>query len=216
MKFVSYMLFVLSLIMLRSYSHEREFFVKNASFWSWLCHLLLYPFLSCWWCLCSNCGYLACPCLNCSMLLRSLYIWEAHACICRLHSCITNKGEESTQFMIPGGALHQEKIGRNAFVQGELALMHLGALFTWILVVLFCRWCRAHLPGLQESKILEHFLSVVSSRCPCLRGLRFFSLKWSFLGFCLVFDHMFEFFIRFFSCSLFSEVVACVLLDGEI
>jgi hypothetical protein len=31
--------------------------------------------------------------------------------------------------MIPGGALHQEKIGRNAFVQGELALMHLGALF---------------------------------------------------------------------------------------
>jgi hypothetical protein len=32
MKFVSYMLFVLSLIMFRSYAHERENFVKNASF----------------------------------------------------------------------------------------------------------------------------------------------------------------------------------------
>jgi hypothetical protein len=35
--------------------------------------------------------------------------------------------------MFPEGALHQEKIGRkigrNAFVQGELAFMHLGALF---------------------------------------------------------------------------------------
>jgi hypothetical protein len=69
------------------------------------------------------------------------------------------------------------KIGRNASVQGELAFMHLGALFPWILVVFFCRWCRALLPHLEESTILEHFTSVVSCHCPCLRGLRFFSLK---------------------------------------
>jgi hypothetical protein len=88
--------------------------------------------------------------------------------------------------------------------------MHLGALFTWILVVLFCRWCRALLPHLEESAILEHFISVVSSPCPCLRGPRFFSLKWSFLGFCLAFDHLFEFLFRFFSFYLFSELVTCV------
>jgi hypothetical protein len=65
-----------------------------------------------------------------------------------------------------------------------------GALFVRILVVLFRWWCRALLPHLKESAILEHFISVVSSRCPCLRGLRCFSLKWSFLGFCLAFDHL--------------------------
>jgi hypothetical protein len=32
MKFVSYMLYVLFLLMIRSYAHEREIFVKNASF----------------------------------------------------------------------------------------------------------------------------------------------------------------------------------------
>jgi hypothetical protein len=56
-------------------------------------------------------------------------------------------------------------------------------LFSWIVVVPFCRWCRAPLSHLEESANLEHFISVVSSRCPCLRGQRFFSLKWSFLGF---------------------------------
>jgi hypothetical protein len=37
MKFVGYMLFVLTLTMCRSCAHEREIFVKNASFLSWLC-----------------------------------------------------------------------------------------------------------------------------------------------------------------------------------
>jgi hypothetical protein len=32
MNFVSYMLYVLLLIMFRSYAHEREIYVKNASF----------------------------------------------------------------------------------------------------------------------------------------------------------------------------------------
>jgi hypothetical protein len=109
--------------------------------------------------------------------------------------------------MFPGGVFLE---GRNAFVQGELAFMCLGALFSWILVVLLCRWCRALLSHLEESAFLDHFISVVSGRCPCLRGPRSFLLKWSFLGFCLAFDHLFEFFFCFFSFSLFSELVTCV------
>jgi hypothetical protein len=66
------------------------------------------------------------------------------------------------------------------------------------------------LPRLEELAILEHFISVVSSHWPCLRGPRFFSLKWSFHGFCLAFDHLFEFLFHFFSFSLFSELVTCV------
>jgi hypothetical protein len=82
-------------------------------------------------------------------------------------------------------------------------------LFAWILVVLFCRWCQALLPH-EESEILKHFVSVVSSRFTSLGGLRFFSLKWSVLDFCWAFDHLFEFFVRFLSFSLFSKLVTCV------
>jgi hypothetical protein len=122
-------------------------------------------------------------------------------------------GGESTQFMHPGGVLHQgEKFGRNAFVQGSLHWCIWEPFVTWILVVLFCRWCRTLLLHLEESTILEHFISVVSSRFPCLRGPRFFSLKWSCFGFCLSFDHLFKFFICFFSFYLFSRLVTmCVL-----
>jgi hypothetical protein len=43
---------------------------------------------------------------------------------------VPNKGEESTQFLFPGGVcIEERKFGRNAFVQEELAFMHLGALF---------------------------------------------------------------------------------------
>jgi hypothetical protein len=92
--------------------------------------------------------------------------------------------------------------------------------FAWILVVLFCRWCRALLPHLEESAILEHFISVVSSRCPCLRGPRSFSLKWSFLGFCLDFDHLLEFsfvsFLFLFSPNWLLVCVVNALIKGEI
>jgi hypothetical protein len=57
---------------------------------------------------------------------------------------------------------------------------------------------------------LEHFILVVSRCCPCLRGPRFFSLKWSCFGFCSSFDHLFEFSSHFFYFSLFSELVTCV------
>jgi hypothetical protein len=46
--------------------------------------------------------------------------------------------------------------------------------FTWILVLHFCQWCRAHLPHLEELATLEYFISVMSSRCPCLRWPRCF------------------------------------------
>jgi hypothetical protein len=108
-------------------------------------------------------------------------------------------------------------VARGSFASREMHLFR-GSLhsciwelfFAWILVVLFCRWCRALLPHLEESAILEHFISVVSSRCPYLRRPSFFSLKWSFLGYCLAFDHLIGFFFHFFSFSLFSEMVTCV------
>jgi hypothetical protein len=54
-------------------------------------------------------------------------------------------------------------------------------------------------------------LMVLSSfASPCLRGARLFSLKWSFLGLCFAFDHLFELFSRFFSFFVFSELVTCV------
>jgi hypothetical protein len=40
----------------------------------------------------------------------------------------------------------------------------------WILVVPFCRWCRALLTHLEESAILEHFILVVLRCCPGLMG----------------------------------------------
>jgi hypothetical protein len=103
-----------------------------------------------------------------------------------------------------------EKLGEMHLFRGSLHSCIWELFFAWILVELFCRWCWALLPHLEESAISEHFISVVSSRCPYLRGSRFFSLKWSFLGFCLALDHFFEFFVRFFSFSLFSELVTCV------
>jgi hypothetical protein len=108
-----------------------------------------------------------------------------------------------------GNFASREKLGEMHLFRGA-RILHLGALFTWILVVLFCWLCRTLLPHLEESVILEHFISVVSSHCPCLRGLRLFSLKWSFLGFCLDFDHLLEFFSHFFSFSLLSELVTCL------
>jgi hypothetical protein len=120
------------------------------------------------------------------------------------------------------------KFGRNAFVLGELAFMHLGALlhlnFSCALLSMvsspFCQWYRPLLPRLEELAILEHFISVVSSHCPCLRGPRFFSLKWSSLGFCLAFDHLLSFsFVSFLFLFSLNWLLVCVvnaLIKGEI
>jgi hypothetical protein len=101
--------------------------------------------------------------------------------------------------MFPEGVLHRGKkiLGEMHLFRGSLHSCTWELFFAWILVVFFCRWCWALLPHLEELAILEHFISDVSSHCPCIRRPRFFSLKWSFLGFCLAFDHLLEFF--FFS-----------------
>jgi hypothetical protein len=75
----------------------------------------------------------------------------------------------------------EEKLGEMHLFRGSLHSCIWELFFAWILV-LFCRWCRALLPHLEESAILEHFISVALSRCPCHRGPRFFSLEWSFHG----------------------------------
>jgi hypothetical protein len=55
--------------------------------------------------------------------------------------------------------------------------MHLGALFRLNFSCALLLMVSNPFASLEESTILEHFISVVSSRCPCLRGPRFFSLK---------------------------------------
>jgi hypothetical protein len=44
-----------------------------------------------------------------------------------LIDALPTRGRKNTQFMFPGGVFLE---GRNAFVQGELAFMCLGALFS--------------------------------------------------------------------------------------
>jgi hypothetical protein len=85
--------------------------------------------------------------------------------------------------------------GKLAYVQGEL-------------LVLFELW----IGGLCS--LLEHgFVSDVSSRCPCLRGLRLVLLQVILLfAFSLVFDHLLKFllvvsFLLFF--SLVTNHVCC-------
>jgi hypothetical protein len=104
--------------------------------------------------------------------------------------------------MFPGGALHQGKKIMHLF-RGSLHSCIWELFYAWILVVLFCRWCRALLPHLEESAILEHFISVVSSRCPCLRDRDFSHSSDLFLAFvwllitCLSFFPSFLFFFLF-------------------
>jgi hypothetical protein len=70
--------------------------------------------------------------------------------------------------------------------------------------------------------LLEHgFVSDVSSRCPCLRGLRLVFFKWSCSLSFSAFDRLLEFlFIRFFSFFSFlwlpNVCVVNALIKGEI
>jgi hypothetical protein len=109
----------------------------------------------------------------------ALCIFDKHmlAFVDLIHALPT-RGRKVPNSCFQGGfASRKEKLGRDAFVKGNLHSCIWELFFAWFLVVLFCRWCRALLPHLEESAILEHFISVVSSRCPCLRGPRSFSLK---------------------------------------
>jgi hypothetical protein len=100
--------------------------------------------------------------------------------------------------------------GRVALVQGELACVQ------GELIVVFERW----FGGLRS--FLEHsFVLDVSNRCPCLRGLRLSSFKWScslplfrLLITCLSFFYSFLFFS--FSLWLPNVCVVNALIKGEI
>jgi hypothetical protein len=100
--------------------------------------------------------------------------------------------------------------GGVALVQGELACVH-GELF-----VVFELW----FGGLRS--LLKHsFASDVSSRCPCLRGLRLVFFKWSFsLPFfrfrSLVGVYFYSFLSFFFSLRLQYVYVDNALIKGEI
>jgi hypothetical protein len=154
--------------------------------------------------------------VSCLACCSALCLFEKHmlAFVALIHALPT-RGRHVHQFMTRRESIFCIK-GKKCICPGGACIHAGGALcVTWILVVLFYRWCRALLSHLDESAIL-----VVLSRCPCLRGSRFFSLKWSCLSFCLAFDHLFEFLVCFFSFSLFSELVTmCVvnaLIKGEI
>jgi hypothetical protein len=80
-------------------------FVKNSSFWSWLSKAMSQAYMSLSILLVMlvlNFWLSSCLCLNFSILSCSLYIWEAQACICRLDSCITNKGARSYPILALG------------------------------------------------------------------------------------------------------------------
>jgi hypothetical protein len=100
--------------------------------------------------------------------------------------------------------------GGVAVVQGELACVQ-GELF-----VAFELW----FGGLGS--LLEHsFVLDVSSRCPCLRGLRLVFFKWSFslplVGFwSLVGVSFYSFLFFFFSLRLLYVCVVNALVKGEI
>jgi hypothetical protein len=127
-----------------------------------------------------------------------------------IHALPTRGGKYPIHASRGSFASREENLGEMHLFRGSLHSCIWEIFYAWSLVVILCRWCRALLPHLEESAILEHFISVVLSCCPCLRGPRFFSLKWSLLGFCLPFDHLFEFFNHFVSFSLFSKLVTYV------
>jgi hypothetical protein len=91
------------------------------------------------------------------------------------------------------------RLGGVALVQGELACVQ-GELF-----VVFELW----FGGLCS--LLKHsFVSAVSSRCPCIGGLRLVFVKWSFSLPFLTFDRLLEFLFYSFLLLFFSLNLLCV------
>jgi hypothetical protein len=162
MKFVGYMLFVLSLVMFRSYAHEREVLWKNASFYHGYVTCLYVPF----YLVGDACTeYVAILIVYVSFLAccSALCLFEKHmlAFVDLIHALPT-RGRNSNPIIALGRNVHQgggvfASKERNAFVQGEheLAFMQ-GELFV-------------------SPEFSCALLPVVLSRCPCLRGPRFFS-----------------------------------------
>jgi hypothetical protein len=124
MKFVSYMLYVLFLIMIRSYAHEREIFVKNASFSSGYVTCLYVPL----YLIGDACAQIVSILLVYVSILAccsALRIFEKHMLVfVDLIHALPTRGRK-----VPNSCFHGECV---------------------------CRWCRALLPHLEESAILEH------------------------------------------------------------
>jgi hypothetical protein len=112
--------------MIRSYAHEREIFMKNASFSSWLYHFLICP---------RDLVGDACTQIVAILLIyvsllaccSALCIFEKHmlALVDLIHALPT-RGRKVPNSCFQG-EFASRKIGGNAFVQGELAFMHLEA-----------------------------------------------------------------------------------------
>jgi hypothetical protein len=111
-------------------------------------------------------SFLAC----CSVLC----LFEKHmlAFVDMIHALPTRGRKVPNSFIQREFLIKGEKIWKKYICLGGACIHALGALCRLICFVLFCRWCRALLPHLQESSILEHFISVVLSCCPCLGGPR--------------------------------------------
>jgi hypothetical protein len=73
--------------------------------------------------------------------------------------------------------------------------------------LLFCRCCRALLPHLRSRHFGAFCLGCFES-LPLPSGTVTCSLKWFCFGFCLTFDHLVEFFVRFFFLWI-GEYVCC-------
>jgi hypothetical protein len=200
MKFVSYMLSVLSLSCLGPMPMRGKFLWK-------MLHL--------------NHGYVTClyarfylvgdACAQIVAILlfyvsilaccSALCIFEKHmlAFVDLIHPLRTRGRKVPNSCFRGSFASREEKLGEMHLFRGILHSYIWELFFAWILVVHFCWWCRALLHHLEESATLGHFISVMSSCFPCLRGPRFFSLKWSCFGFCLFFVWVFLLFLFFFS-----------------
>jgi hypothetical protein len=116
---------------------------------------------------------------------------------------LTGQSWADAALLFPSSGLH-------AFVQGELACVQ-GELFV-VFELCFDGLC----------SLLEHsFVSDVSSRCPCLRGLRLVFFKWSFslpfFGFRpLVGLSFYSFLFFFFSLRLLYVCVVNALIKGRL
>jgi hypothetical protein len=116
--------------MCRSYAHERDIFVKNASF-DYYYVTCLYVSIYLVGDACTKFVAIFLVCVSFLACCSALCIFEKHmlAFVDLVHALPTRGGVPNSwfhgEFCIKG-----RKIGRNAFVQGELAFMHLGVLFT--------------------------------------------------------------------------------------
>jgi hypothetical protein len=97
-------------------------------------------------------------------------LWGERSC----RGSLASRGEKLGEMHL-GGVLHQgEKNWEKCICSGGACIHVLwSSLSTDFSCALFANGVEPFLPHIEESASLEHFISVVSSRCPCQRGHRF-------------------------------------------